>query len=37
MRTVEIGADFRLDRRDSNNPAFDYNAQVYVLRATVEF
>ncbi len=37
IRTVELGADFRLDRRDSNNPAFDYNAQVFVLRATLEF
>ena len=37
MRTVELGVDYRLDRRDSNNASYDYNAQVVVLRASLEF
>ena len=36
-RTVELGIDYRLDRRDSNNASYDYNAQVLVLRASLEF
>ena len=37
IRTVELGVDYRLDRRDSNNASYDYNAQVVVLRASLEF
>jgi hypothetical protein len=37
MRTVELGVDYRLDRRDSNNASYDYNAQVVVLRVFLEF
>lgn len=36
-RTLEIGADLRLDRRDSNVDSFDYFARVLTLRAGMAF
>ena len=36
-RTVEVGADLRLDRRDSNVDAFDYFTRIVTLRAGTAF
>ena len=36
-RTLELGADLRLDRRDSNVDSFDYFARIFTLRAGMVF
>jgi hypothetical protein len=36
-RTLELGADLRLDRRDSNVDSFDYFTRIFTLRAGMVF